>query len=127
MIDWIESGKGRTKTDYVSVLVTASSSKKEGYLQLGILLSDSAQKDLRIIEGDRVLVGIDRVSKQICIKRVTGILASIKVSRSSTKTLRIQCKSPLPKHSSIAVKKEHVHIEATHIAIDVPELFKDAT
>ena len=127
MIDWILPSAKRFGAEYISVSVTPAG--RGDYLQLSIRMSEEACKDLRLIEGDRVLVGVDHVSKQVCIKRVSNATASIKVSKASGKTgaskkLRIQCKSPVPICKAIPVDKTRMHIESTHIALDVPELFK---
>ena len=127
MIDWLVPSRNRMGTEYMSISVTTAGGAD--YLQLSIRFTEDACKDLRIIEGDRVLVGVDKVSKQVCIKRVTDARASIKVSkasgkRGSSKTLRVQCKSPFPLHKAIPINKQRCHIESTHVAIDVPEFFK---
>ena len=127
MIDWIVSSAGRSSTGYISVGVTPGGAKD--YLQLSIRFTDAACKDLRLIEGDRVVVGVDKVSKQVCIKRVTVTSGSIKMAKAGGRsakngTLRVQCRSPFPRGDTIQIEKARVHIESTHIAIDVPELFK---
>ena len=129
MIDWIESnGRGGRKatTRYVAIAVTTAgtNAKKDRPRSLAIRFGIDAQKSMRLIKGDRLLVGVDKTTKQICFKRVTeGGYALSGPANRQTGVLRVQLSTDLPWHAAVEVEKTAVHDEGTHTAIDAPDFF----
>ena len=135
MIEWIStnnSGK-RARGYYITLAVSKSGRSKTGKENphaLCIRFSEQAQKDLRLIAGDRLHIGIDKVTKQVVFKRTTEVRGAFRVSgnkSSSGKILSVQCSIELPWHESVWVTKKEVHDEVGHIAIDVPSIFEEAS
>ena len=130
MIDWMESsGRGGRKatTKYIAIAVTSSgaNAKKGRPRALAIRFGIDAQKSMRLIKGDRLLVGIDKTTKQICFKRVTeGGYALSGPENQKTGVLRVQLSTDLLWHAAVDVDKTSVHDEGTHTAIDAPDFFK---
>ena len=71
MINWINTSKsGRHGTEYIAVSIIKSRSLKrvngKSTTQVILRFSSDAQKDLRLISGDKLLIGFDETTKQIC-------------------------------------------------------------
>lgn len=136
MIEWLGSnkigGKG-ARGYYLTVAVSKSGRDAKGVRSqnaLCIRFSEQAAKDLRIIAGDRVIVGIDSVSKQVCFKRTSDLRGSYKISSNksaSKKVLSTQCLTDLPWHESVWIDKSRLHDEGGHMSVDVPEFFHETT
>lgn len=131
MIEWITPRKSGRATGgyYLTIAVSRSGQDKSGRtnpLQLCIRFSDQAIKDQRLMDGDRLLIGVDRTTKQVCFKRTTDIANSFKLTSSkstSTKVMTVQLATDLPWHKAIWINKDQVKDEGTHIAINAPDLF----
>jgi hypothetical protein len=125
MIDWIIPIRSGT-TSYMSAsiaLCTYQNKQTQSY-QLVLRFSEEAQHDLRLIVGDRLLVGFDELTKQICFKRTTqgGHKLSGKTKSGNVLTLSVTVKNrtviPPTRYA-----KQSVVIESTHVSINAPEFF----
>lgn len=125
MIDWITPTRSGT-TSYMSAsiaLCTYKTKQAQSY-QLVLRFSSEAQHDLRLIEGDRLLLGFDESTKQICFKRTTqgGHKLSGKSKGGNVLTIAVTVKNktvvPPTRYA-----KQSVVIESTHVSINAPEFF----
>jgi hypothetical protein len=125
MIDWIIPIRSGT-TSYMSAsiaLCTYQNKQTQSY-QLVLRFSEEAQHDLRLIVGDRLLVGFDELTEQICFKRTTqgGHKLSGKTKSGNVLTLSVTVKNrtviPPTRYA-----KQSVVIESTHVSINAPEFF----
>lgn len=129
MIEWSKPSKaGRKFSYYISVAVSRSGRNAKGTenpLQLCVRIGVQAAKDLRLIAGDRVLLGIDRHTKQVCFKRTSDVKNSYALSgkKNATGVLCVQCHTDLPWHESIRIDKDQVHESDGLTAINAPALF----
>lgn len=127
MIEWIKPTRGnRTgRTAFMALSVTsAGANKKHKTNQLVIRFGTDACKELRLIAGDRMVIGIDRISKQVCFKR-TSDNTGYKLSGKSGSSLTVQASMNLPIFPAQSIDKDALKIEATHMAITCPSFFKD--
>ena len=123
MIDWITPVRAETTT-YISVGI--SSANKKAAIDSHVLVlrfSTESQNDLRLIEGDRLMIGFDGLTKQICFKRTTlgGHKLSGKSKGTKILTVSVTVKKPLVPTTKYA--KKDVVIESTHVSINAPEFF----
>lgn len=133
MIDWIES-KGRgghsLKTNYITISIHKNGSGVLGKDVNAFVLrfSNEAQKDLRLIYGDRLIIGFDRVSKQVCFKRTSDAkgykLTKNKNGSKAFGTLYVQMSIDALRVPPIAISKQDVITESTHIALNAIDFFK---
>lgn len=133
MIEWIEPkrGPGRNPgTEYCSYAVQRYH-KAISSSQLRILFSVEALKDLRLIEGDRLLVGFDKATKSICLRRVPeggkGFKLCVtggKAEKGKRPTMRVQATVNMPACEPTQVGKENVSIEGAVIVIKADKLFQ---
>ena len=135
MIEWIQTKKNgvNSRGYYLTIAVSKSgrnSSGNENPHALCIRFSEEAAKDFRLIAGDRLQIGFDKQTKQVCFKRtLTQTPNSFKVSEnksSSKRILTVQVQTELPWHQAISISKKEVREESGHIAIDCPTIFKVA-
>lgn len=123
MIEWHKPTRGKVASGTYAAIGTQKSTAHAG-VQIVLRFSASACKDLRLIEGDRVLIGFDEPTNEVCFKRVsdtTGYKLSGKTSKSLTVTATIQ---DLPFFNSTPVEKEHIKQEGTHVSIYFPKMFE---
>ena len=125
MIDWIIPTRScRTSYMSASIALNTNQTKQTQYYQLVLRFSQEAQHDLRLIAGDRLLVGFDESTKQICFKRTTqgGHKLSGKTKGGNVLTLSVSVKNRtvIP---PTAYAKQSVVIESTHVSINAPEFF----
>ena len=125
MIDWlIPTRSCRTSYMSASIALNTNQTKQTQYYQLVLRFSQEAQHDLRLIAGDRLLVGFDESTKQICFKRTTqgGHKLSGKTKGGNVLTLSVSVKNRtvIP---PTAYEKKSVVIESTHVSINAPEFF----
>ena len=131
MIEWHinkSTRGGSNKGYYMTIAVSKCRTTKEGVVKhsLCIRVSPDAAKDLRLIEGDRLMVGLDRISKQVCFKRTAIPREGIKLCKSGTgksTSMKIQIEIDIPWMQTVEVEKSAVHSESTHVALDCPTLF----
>lgn len=122
MIEWHKPTRGKTSSGTYMAIGTQKSTAHAG-VQIVLRFGPEACKDLRLIEGDRVLIGLDATTKEVCFKRVadsTGYKISGKSSKSLTVTATIK---DLPYFSSTEVSKDKVKQEGTYVSIYFPTLF----
>lgn len=131
MIEWtIPNKAGRKVGYYITVAVSKAGRNSQGGdnpMQLCVRISVQAAKDLRLIAGDRVLLGIDRSTKQVCFKRTTDTKSSFALSGKKSATsgvLCVQCSTELPWHRALHIEKHQVHEDAGFVAIDAHSLFE---
>ena len=123
MIDWITPIRAET-TNYISAGISLASKVLNTDSHVFVLrFSQEAQNDLRLIESDRLLVGFDSHTKQICFKRTTqgGYKLSGKSKGTKVLTVSITIKKPIV--PSTRFLKQDVIIESTHVAINAPQFF----
>jgi len=125
MIDWlIPTRSCRTSYMSASIALNTNQTKQTQYYQLVLRFSQEAQHDLRLIAGDRLLVGFDESTKQICFKRTTqgGYKLSGKTKGGNVLTLSVSVKNRtvIPPTS---YEKKSVVVESTHVSINAPEFF----
>ena len=126
MIDWIKPGNaGRKRVNYISIAISKAGHKAPAETHaLCIRFSPQAVKDLRLIDGDRLLIGVDQVSKQICVKRTTNSDGyKLSSARSMGSTLAVSATVKMPWHEAVHIASDRVHQESAHFAFDVPEFF----
>lgn len=122
MIEWHKPTRGKASANqYISI--GAQKSTAHAGVQIVLRFSGQACKDLRLIEGDRVLVGLDATTKEVCFKRVADI-HGYKLSGKTSKTLTVTATiKDLPFFNSTPVCKEDVKQEGTYVSISFPKLF----
>ena len=123
MIEWHKPTRGKSSVGQYLTIGSQKSSTHQG-VQIVLRFNQEACKDLRLIEGDRIVIGFDKTSKEVCFKRVadsTGYKLSGKTSKSLTVTATI---SGLPTFNAFPVAKENVKQESTHVAILTPNIFQ---
>ena len=125
MIDWIIPTRlGKTSYMSASIALNTYQKKETQSHQLVLRFSQEAQHDLRLIAGDRLLVGFDESTKQICFKRTTqgGHKLSGKTKGGNVLTLAVTLKNRtvIPPTS---YEKKSVVVESTHVSINAPEFF----
>lgn len=126
MIEWIKpkSGGRAGSSAYIAISVTsAGASSKHRAGQLVMRFGREASKNLRLIAGDRVVIGLDPATKQVCFKRTTDS-HGYKLTGKSGSSLTVQATMDLPILSVQVIEMADVKIESTHVAIKCPELFK---
>jgi hypothetical protein len=73
MINWIKkaaNGRGNA-IDYIAISIFSVTQKNKTVIyQLHLRLSPAAQNDCNLHCNDKVLVGFDSVTKQLCLKKV---------------------------------------------------------
>lgn len=134
MINWITPKSSRSATEYVAAGIFTIKSREIEVNHVCLRFSPEAQKDLRLIYGDRLVIGFDDVSKKICFKRVTGNGGHKLTYASGTKRadaeasgkdsiLVIQVSVDRPAIKTIQYSANEVKIEGTHVSISAPEFF----
>ena len=126
MIEWNKPKRGGRagSAAYIAISVTAAGeSKQKRTNQLVIRFGPDAVKNLRLIAGDRVVIGLDQTSKQVCFKRTTDN-SGYKLTGKSGSSLTVQACMDLPILHVHVVEITDVKIESTHVAIHCPEMFK---
>ena len=122
MIDWHKPTRGRMSVGHYLSVGSSKSAKHIG-VQIVLRFNQEACKDLRLLEGDRIIIGFDTNTKEICFKRVTDS-SGYKLSGKSAKTLTVTATiSGLPTFNAVAINKESVKQEGTHVAIHAPTIF----
>ena len=129
MIEWMQPKRGGRagSSAYIAISVTAASNKAatKPSNQIVMRFGLDATKNLRLIAGDRVLIGLDPISKEICFKRTTDS-KGYKVSGKSGASLTVAATMVLPIMAVQTIEIEDVKVEGTHVAIRCPELFTGA-
>lgn len=133
MIEWVIAGRGRGSSSaanrgyYITVACSKTGRKDGGggRTQLCIRFSPEAAKDLRLLAGDKVLIGLDHVHKQVCLKRTTATSGSYTLSAPKTAigVLVVQCRSEFPWHCAVVIDKNHAQEINGHLALDCPTIF----
>ena len=126
MIEWNEPKRGGRagSSAYMAIsVITSGNSKHASRLnQLVLRFGPDASKDLRMIIGDRLIIGIDKITKEVCFKRTTGN-NGYKLTGKSGKSLTVQASMDLKVMSVQTIDISSIKIESTHIAIRCPALF----
>lgn len=128
MIEWNKPKRGGRagSAAYIAISVTGvGTTGKHRTGQLVIRFGPVAVKDLRLITGDRVVIGLDSVSKQVCFKRTTDT-NGYKLTGISGASLTVQATMDLPVLSVQTIEYKNVKIEGTHVAIYCPGVFKSS-
>jgi len=126
MIEWIKPKRGGRagSAAYIAISVTsAGKSAKKRTNQLVIRFGPDASKALRLIAGDRVVIGLDQVSKQVCFKRTTDN-SGYKLTGKSGSSLTVQACMELPMLAVQSIDVSDVQVEGTHVAMRCPDIFK---
>ena len=125
MIEWNKPKRGGRagSAAYIALSVTGvSPTGKHRTGQLVIRFGPVAVKDLRLITGDRVVIGLDSTTKQVCFKRTTDT-SGYKLTGNVGSSLTVQATMALPVLSVQAIDKDDVKVEGTHVAIHCPGVF----
>lgn len=126
MIEWNTPKRGGRagSAAYMAISVTGPSSTtgKHHNGQLVIRFGPTAVRDLRLIVGDRVVLGLDKATKQVCFKRTTEV-SGYKISGKAGGSLCISATMALPVIHVQTIDKSDVKAEGTHVAIFCPALF----
>ena len=126
MIEWMQPKRGGKAGSgaYMAISVTTASNKAAAQIsnQLVIRFGPDAIKNLRLIAGDRVVVGLDSSSKEVCFKRTTDH-KGYKVSGKSGASLTVSATMKLAIMPVQTIAIEDVKVEGTHVAIRCPSLF----
>lgn len=127
MIEWIKPTRGGRAGSgaYAAVSVTgAGASAKHRTGQLVVRFGPDAVRDLRLITGDRLVIGLDSATKQICFKRTTDT-QGYKLTGKAGASLTVQATMVLPLLCVQTIDKADVKVESTHVAIRCPDVFKE--
>lgn len=121
MIEWFTLNARAPVAAYISASIVPCGE----YKQLILRFSKAAQSDMRFIKGDRLLIGFDEVTKQICFKRTTennghkltggkkdGTVLHVQVTVKNKELVK-----------STHFDKTNVIDESTHYAINAPMFF----
>ena len=125
MIEWIQPKRGGRAGSgaYIAISVTsAGPAAKHRIGQLVLRFGPDATKDLRLIAGDRLIIGLDSATKQVCFKRTTDI-QGYKLTGKSGASLTVQATMFLPHMQVQIIEMADVKSESTHVAIRCPKLF----
>jgi len=126
MIEWNTPKRGGRagSAAYMAISVTtAGNSSKHHMGQLVIRFGPVAVKDLRLMAGDRVVLGLDSVSKQVCFKRTTDT-SGYKLVGKAGGSLTVAATMDLPILFVQTIEFKDVKVEGTHVAINCPAVFK---
>ncbi len=122
MIEWHKPTRARMASDRY-IAIGAQRSVGHDSVQLVLHFSASACKDLRLIAGDRVLIGFDGSTKEVCFKRVTDT-SGYKLSGKSSKSLTVSATiKGLTFFSRTPVDKPDVKQDGTCVSILFPKVF----
>ena len=129
MIEWMQPKRGGKAGSgaYIAISVIAASNKeaKTHSNQIVMRFGLDAIKNLRLIAGDRVVIGLDAISKEVCFKRTTDS-KGYKVSGKSGTSLTVSATMNLPIMPVQTIEITDVKVEGTHVAICCPALFNVA-
>jgi len=126
MIEWNTPKRGGKagSAAYIALSVTsAGKGAAQRSNQLVIRFGTVAVKDLRLIAGDRLVIGLDSVSKQVCFKRTTDN-NGYKVTGKPGASLTVQATMNLPILFVQTIELKDVKVEGAHVSIDCPAVFK---
>lgn len=126
MIEWVITSRiGSTSYITASIALSVYKTGQQNSHQLVLRFSKEAQHDLRLIEGDRLLLGFDETTKQICFKRTTQGGHKLSGKSKGTNVLSIAAtvknRGVVP---STRYEKNSLIIEATYASINAPEFFR---
>ena len=125
MIEWNTPKRGgrASSSSFIAISVTSGGAGKlQSTNQLVIRFGQIAVKDLRLIAGDRLVIGLDSVSKQVCFKRTTDN-NGYKLTGKAGSSLSVQATINLPILCVQVIEMKSVKVEGTHTAIYCPAIF----
>ena len=128
MIEWNAPKQGGRagSAAYIAISVSKGGVKdatgKIRKSQLVMRFGPVAVKDLRLLSGDRVIIGFDSTTKEVCFKRTTDG-TGYKITGKSGASLTVQSTCEIPTMHVRMVEKSDVKIESTHVAIRCEHLF----
>ena len=121
MINWTIPSRGNktTASGYIAVGTYLS---KDNTCAVFIRFSKAAFSDLRLIAGDRVVIGLDYENETICFRRVVDSSGYKLTEKAGSLRVAATVKD-LKKTESCSVGKNDVRNEGTHIALHCPVFF----
>lgn len=127
MIEWNAPKRGGRagSAAYIAVSVSKAGTKETGKTrktQLVIRFGPIASKDLRLLVGDRLVIGFDNATKEVCFKRTTDG-GGYKITGKSGASLTVQATCELPTMHVRMIDESDVKVESTHVAMRCPPLF----
>jgi hypothetical protein len=121
MINWLISHSRAPVAAYIAASVIPSGA----YMQVVLRFSKEAQSDLRFIKGDRLIIGFDEVTKQICFKRTAENNGhKLTGGKKNGTVLHVQV-TVKNRHlvKAVAFDKQDLISEPTHYSINAPQFF----
>ena len=128
MIEWKAPKRGGRagSAAYIAVSVSKAGTKQETgkvrKTQLVIRFGPVASKDLRLLVGDRLIIGFDNATKEVCFKRTTDG-GGYKITGKSGASLTVQATCELPTMHVRLIERADVKVESTHVAMRCVHLF----
>ena len=128
MIEWNSPKRGGRagSAAYMAIsVIGVGTSGKHASGQLVIRFGPVAVKDLRLMAGDRVLLGLDSSTKQVCFKRTTDS-SGYKLVGKPGGSLTVAATMDLPVMAVQTIEFKDVKVEGTHVAVNCPLVFQSS-
>ena len=119
MIDWIKTSRVNSDKGYIVVSVAIAQSKQQNRRpHVYVRFSADAVSDLRLVAGDRVLVGYDKSTHELVLRRVVdGKGFRLSPGSSTSRYLGVSATANYQPTTKVTVSKSQVKIEGANTVL----------